>query len=122
MEAPKLEWHEIKGEWVGMFGNQIICMIGKMEDMPCEAWMINPMQGVYVTADSAKQGAQELFVDPKTPRKSSSAVLAETMVPVLESVLAGLKCAATPPVAAGSSSGERPEQAEAKGDADVAKP
>jgi len=91
MDVTKLQWHEIKGVWVGICDDQIVCMIDKMDGMPCEAWAAQPLQSVFVTADAAKKGAEEIlshYVDTKAAKPKT---FAELVVPALQSMLDTIK-------------------------------
>ena len=92
-EEKKIEWHNIKGSYIAMVGDQIIGIIDKQPDFPCEAWSIQPMAGMYANPESAKAEIELQYglmpKQPTQPRKT----LDQVMIAVLESTLAQLKAA-----------------------------
>ena len=57
MEKPTelpIEWHQMKGSIVALRGDEIIAIVNKMTDMPCEAFSVQPLAGVYTTIEAAK--------------------------------------------------------------------
>jgi hypothetical protein len=64
-----LEWHQIKDTWVGMIGQEIVCVIDKMDDMPCEAVAIQQFSGVFTSVDAAKLSVEENLTTGRTQAK-----------------------------------------------------
>jgi hypothetical protein len=56
---PPLEWFDFKGRHVAMKGDTILCIIEPAEGLPCEAWHVQPVAGLYTTLDSAKSEAEK---------------------------------------------------------------
>lgn len=72
---PSLEWHKFKDTWVGLEGDKVICIIERMDGMPCEMYGLNITRGVFTTAEAAKthieQAAERYEEDQKEPPKKS---------------------------------------------------
>jgi hypothetical protein len=56
---PPFEWFDFKGRHVAMKGDMILCIVEPAEGLPCEAWHIQPVAGLYTTVESAKSEAEK---------------------------------------------------------------
>jgi hypothetical protein len=58
VELP-FEWFDFKGRHVAMKGDMILCIVEPAEGLPCEAWHIQPVAGLFTTLESAKSEAEK---------------------------------------------------------------
>jgi len=65
-----LEWHHIKDCWVGMVGQQIVCVIDKMEEMPCEAVAVQQFNDVFASVDAAKLSVEESLTRARSAKQN----------------------------------------------------
>jgi hypothetical protein len=93
-ETKPIEWHEIKGAQVGMKGDQVICIVERVEGLPFEAYGVNPMSAVYRTLDAAKSEAEAghtRFLEAQKGQPQSNFYL-----DILKQVVAALEAKAKP--------------------------
>ncbi len=56
-----IEWQQIKVGWLGFQGDQLLCIVEKMEDLPVEGWVPNILQDTYVTPEGAMACAKRIL-------------------------------------------------------------
>lgn len=55
VEKPAVEWHEMRGKYIRIRGDEILAIIDPMEDFPCKAFGLQTLNGVYTTVEAAKR-------------------------------------------------------------------
>lgn len=55
---PEIEWHKFKDAHIAMRGDQILFLVERIPDFPCEAYGIAPQQGMYSNLEAAKAEAE----------------------------------------------------------------
>lgn len=57
-----MEWTQIKsGAWLGFDGDQLHCIVEKIEDLPVEGWQPNMLQDAYTTPEAAMKKAEVIL-------------------------------------------------------------
>ena len=60
--GPQLEWHSYKGSYIGIQGTEVICVIDRMDGLPCEAFGLNLMRGCFTSVEAAQQVAAKMLL------------------------------------------------------------
>lgn len=54
----KIEWQEFRAGVVAFYGEEIVAILRKAEDFPCEAYTLDMCNGMYTTLAAAKADAE----------------------------------------------------------------
>jgi len=86
-----IEWQPIKVGFLGFQGDQLLCIVEKLEDLPVEGWVPNILQDTFMTPEGAMACAAKILAriekhdrehDEPTP-----APMTKMAIPVLRGVL-----------------------------------
>jgi hypothetical protein len=92
-ETDKIEWYEIRDGHIAMKGARIIGVIHRAEGMPCVAYQISPMAGMFSSLEAAKAELEEGHARYLEGGKSQKDFYLE----VLKQVVAALEAKAQKP-------------------------
>jgi len=75
--GPQLEWHSYKGSYVGIQGTEVICVIERMDGLPCEAYGLTFMQDCFTSVEAAQEVAGKILArrEPDSTKAFYGAVL-----------------------------------------------
>ncbi len=98
-----IEWHKLNsGAMLGMQGDQLLCIVEKIEDLPVEGWCPNILQDTFTTPEGAMAEGEKILQrierhdrshdEPPTPPLSS------TMLPLLKMLVTYLEATSPDPL------------------------
>ena len=87
-----MEWTQIKsGAWLGFEGEELLCIVEKIEDLPVEGWCPNILQDTFTTPEAAmKKGEvilQRIAKHEAMHDRAPDPPLTELMLPMLKAVV-----------------------------------
>jgi hypothetical protein len=91
-----MEWTQIKsGAWLGFEGDELHCIVEKIEDLPVEGWCPNILQDTFTTPEAAmkrgevilKRIADHNAMHDRPPSPS----YAQIVLPILKTVVQALE-------------------------------
>lgn len=54
----KIEWHKFKDSHIAFYGQEIVAILHKADDFPCEAYAFDMCNGMYTSIDAAKADSE----------------------------------------------------------------
>jgi len=91
-----MEWTQIKsGAWLGFEGEELLCIVEKIEDLPVEGWCANILQDTFTTPEAAmKKGEvilQRIAKHEAMHDRAPSPSYAQIVLPILKTVVQALE-------------------------------